>query len=71
MRFKLSCTTIAGAYCKFPADWRTKVARTIRRVASSQVYKRCGNYLVPPVLDRHVTNMDQVTFYRDMTGMCS
>ena len=54
-----------------PADWRIKVVSTIRRVASSRVYKRCGNNLVPPVLDRNITNTYNVHFCRDIVGMCS
>ena len=54
-----------------PADWRIKVASMIRRVASSQVYKRCGNNLVPLVLDRNIINTDHVPFYRDMIGTYS
>ena len=64
--FKLSCTRIAGASRKFPADWRIKVASMIRRVASSQVCKRCRNNLVPPIVDRNVTNTYNVPFCRDM-----
>ena len=43
----------------------------VRRAASSQVFKRAGNNLVPPVLDKHVTSTDHVPFHRDIGNMCS
>ena len=70
-RFKLLHKRLAVSSRKLPADWIIKVAIIIIRVESSQFYKRCGNNLVPPVLDRNVVNTVHVPFYRDMVGMHS